>query len=124
MSGAVSRSPHQEVRSRSSLGQRPEIAKPCDSSIKSYTSLRLCRDITHTPSVAFEADVPLDVQATRSVTPLRASGAVGMSVLGTMLYKTDRRHGLHHGGEQLAFPALALRMKMRLLRHQQVLRAG
>jgi hypothetical protein len=31
-----------------------------------------------------------------------------------MLYKTDRRHGLHHGGEQLAFPALARRMKMRL----------
>jgi hypothetical protein len=26
---------------------------------------------------------------------------------GDMLYKTDRRHGLHHGGEQLAFPALA-----------------
>jgi hypothetical protein len=26
---------------------------------------------------------------------------------GEMLYKTDRRHGLHHGGEQLAFPALA-----------------
>jgi predicted metal-binding membrane protein len=24
-----------------------------------------------------------------------------------MLYKTDRRQGLHHGGEQLAFPALA-----------------
>ena len=33
---------------------------------------------------------------------------------GEMLYKTDRRHGLHHGGEQLAFPALASRMKMRL----------
>jgi hypothetical protein len=33
---------------------------------------------------------------------------------GDMLYKTDRRHGLHHGGEQLAFPALARRMKMRL----------
>ena len=33
---------------------------------------------------------------------------------GDMLYKTDRRHGLHHGGEQLAFPALAWRMKMRL----------
>jgi len=26
---------------------------------------------------------------------------------GEMLYKTDRRHGLPHGGEQLAFPALA-----------------
>ena len=26
---------------------------------------------------------------------------------GEMLYKTDRRHGLHHGGEQLAFLALA-----------------
>lgn len=26
---------------------------------------------------------------------------------GEMLYKTDRRHGLHHRGEQLAFPALA-----------------
>jgi len=26
---------------------------------------------------------------------------------GDMLYKTDRRHGLHHGGEQVAFPALA-----------------
>jgi hypothetical protein len=33
---------------------------------------------------------------------------------GEMLYKTDRRHGLHHGGEQLAFPALARRKKMRL----------
>ena len=29
------------------------------------------------------------------------------SQTGDMLYKTDRRHGLHHGGEQLAFPALA-----------------
>ena len=26
---------------------------------------------------------------------------------GEMLYKTDRRHGLRHGGEQLAFLALA-----------------
>src|SRR5580658_6578802 len=33
---------------------------------------------------------------------------------GEMLYKTDRRHGLHHGGEQLAFPALAERTNMRL----------
>ncbi len=33
---------------------------------------------------------------------------------GEMLYKTDRRHGLHHGGEELAFPALAWRKKMRL----------
>ena len=27
---------------------------------------------------------------------------------GDMLYKTDRRHGLHHGGEQLAFPGFGL----------------
>jgi hypothetical protein len=25
-----------------------------------------------------------------------------------MLYKTDRRHGLHNGGEQLAFPSFGL----------------
>jgi hypothetical protein len=31
----------------------------------------------------------------------------GVEHTGEMLYKTDRRHGLHHGGEQLAFPALA-----------------
>jgi hypothetical protein len=33
---------------------------------------------------------------------------------GDMVYKADRRRGLHHGREQLAFSALASRMKMRL----------
>jgi hypothetical protein len=31
----------------------------------------------------------------------------GHEQTGEMLYRSDRRHGLHHGGEQLAFPALA-----------------
>ena len=31
-----------------------------------------------------------------------------------MLYKTDRRHRLHHGGDRMVLPALALRIKMRL----------
>jgi hypothetical protein len=33
--------------------------------------------------------------------------AVEGECAGDMLYETDRRHGLHHCGEQLAFPALA-----------------
>ena len=35
------------------------------------------------------------------------AGGCAAEQTGEMLYKTDRRHGLHHGGEQLAFPALA-----------------
>src|SRR5271154_3024987 len=47
-------------------------------------------------------------------TPLAGARGGAPECTGEMLYKTDRRHGLHHGGEQLAFPALARRMKMRL----------
>jgi hypothetical protein len=42
-----------------------------------------------------------------SATPRAAALGSGLEHTGEMLYKTDRRHGLHHGGEQLAFPALA-----------------
>ena len=31
----------------------------------------------------------------------------GSEQTGEMLYKIDRRHGLHHDGDQLALPALA-----------------
>ena len=54
-------------------------------------------------SILFGWDVPLAI----------AGGLLGEHT-GEMLYKTDRRHGLHHGGEQLAFPALAWRTNMRL----------
>ena len=39
--------------------------------------------------------------------PLAGARGGAPEQTGEMLYKTDRRHGLHHGGEQLAFPALA-----------------
>ncbi len=43
----------------------------------------------------------------RMAVPLPNGEVVAVEQTGEMLYKTDRRHGLHHGGEQLAFPALA-----------------
>jgi hypothetical protein len=43
---------------------------------------------------------------------------------GDMLYKTHRRHGLHHDGEQLAFPTLAWRMKMDLCLGNRLERCG
>jgi 3-oxoacyl-[acyl-carrier protein] reductase len=46
-------------------------------------------------------------KAEEVVNEITSAGGRALECTGDMLYKTDRRHGLHHGGEQLAFPALA-----------------